>query len=186
MTLSEKSLTEFKHLLVLDLTKIGTAYQMINSFVDDEAVHVFEISPIGTNAVFILGANDLITLQLVQQQAVSFFKSDILNIRLIDDVHPTVLLAYLSQSSVALNKHIAVIEETSFALAFHAAQTAAKLGVGLVDFRAVRTGVPNLMITLTSDSIEKLAKAGELSSLSKFTMINDVQKPLRAYFEVLD
>ena len=72
---------------IFDLTKVGTAYQIINSFVDDAVVHVFEISPIGTRAIIILVSQDKIALQFAYQQSMSFYKADILASVLIEDLN---------------------------------------------------------------------------------------------------
>lgn len=179
-------MTEFKNVIVFDLTKLGAAYQIINSFVDDEVVHVFEVSPLGTNAVLILASNDLIALKFIEKECLAFFKSDILNIAFLENISEKIITSYLSQNIPTLQKHLAVIEETSFAVAFQLAATALQQGLEIVDFRVVRTAIPNLIITLTSDSVEKLSQLSSLKQLVKLTVIENVQKPLKSYFQILN
>jgi hypothetical protein len=178
-------LTEFKHLLVFDLTKLGAAYQIINSFVDDDVVQAFEVSPIGTKAVLILVSNDLITMKFIEKECSAFFNSDILNSILIENIQHEVIHAYLSQNVPTVMNHLAVIEETSFADAFRLSAAAAAKEIQIVDFRAIRTGTPNLVITLTDHSIERLNQLSASNRFTKFTVIEKVQKSLKSYFEIL-
>ncbi|MBC7465479.1 MAG: hypothetical protein H7256_05755 [Bdellovibrio sp.] len=178
-------MTEFKNLLVFDLTKLGAAYQIINSFVDDEVVHVFEVSPLGTSAVLILASNDIITLKFIEKECQAFFKSDILNMAFLENVDEKIIEAYLSQNQTAVQKHLAIVEENSFAGAFQVANHALKQGIHIVDFRVVRTSIPNLILTLTSDSIEILSQLAQPQQLLKLTVIENSQKPLKSYFEIL-
>lgn len=176
---------DLKHALVLDLTKLGTAYQMINSFVDNEVVQAFEVSPCGTQAVLILTSDDLIALRFIEKECLSLFKMDILKISFLENIKEEILLTYLSQNVPVLQKHLAVIELNSFADSFTIAQNLTAEGLAIVDFRAVRTCPPNLILTVTSESLLKLTAISDWNFNFKVTVIGSVQKPLRSYFEIL-
>lgn len=178
-------MTDFKNAIVFDLTKVGIAYQIINSFVDAETVHVFEVSPVGTNAVLILVSKDLIALKFIEKECLAFFKSDILNASFIENMNEKLFESYLSQNTPAVKKHFAVIEEVSFANAFKVASQVLAVDIDIVDFRVVRTGIPNLILTFTSDALEKINSLTQNQQISKLTVIENVQPSLKAYFEIL-
>lgn len=178
-------MTEFKNLIVFDLTKLGAAYQIINSFVDNETVHVFEVSPVGTSAILILASNDLIALKFIEKECLAFFKADILNASFIENVSEKLIESYLSQNTAVVKKHLVVIEEISFANAFKVAAQIIATGLDIVDFRVVRTGIPNLIMIFSSDAIEKLNVLAANQQISKMTVIENIQTPLKSYFEIL-
>lgn len=177
--------------MVFDLSKLGTAYQIINSFADGETLHVFEISPIGAQAVLILMSKDLILLQLVHGQSVTLYKSEILNSVIIENIDAKILNPYLSQPNepgqpqAKAKSNLLVLETNGFATAFAKAKQLVDLDLVIVDFRAIRTCPPNLIITATSDSVEKLSQFVNQDTSSKATVIPKVQGLLRSYFEIL-
>ena len=179
-----KSLSSFNHLATFDLSKVGTAYQIINSFVDDQVIHVFEISPMGSRAVLILVSQDLISLQVVYNQVLSMHKADILISTCIEMISPKILETYLSQNRTQMAASLLIVETDSFSMAFDFGQKLALKNIELVDFRVVRTGPPNIIITATGSS-EALNIFLTASSCVKTTLIDQVQKPLKAYFEIL-
>lgn len=178
-------MNSFKHLLIFDLSKLGAAYQLINSYVDNDVVNVFEVSPLGTAAVLILASNDVMALQLIQKEGSSFFKNDILETALIENVNDTVLQTYLSQNVPNIKKHMAIFEDTTFSAAFKLANLLVASGLELVDFRVVRTNPPNLILTASADAIDKLSAVDISKEKTKVSIIDSVQKPLRSYFEVI-
>ena len=180
-----KLLTNLENLLVFDLTKLGSAYQIINSFVDDESIHVFEISPIGSQAVLILMSKDLILLQLVHNQSLSLCKSEILVSAIIEAVDSKILDPYLSQQSAKLQTNILVLETNSISSAYDIAKQQIASELVIVDFRAIRTSPPNLIITATCDSLEKLNVFMNQDSNVKMTLIPKIENPLKSYFEIL-
>ncbi len=183
-----KSLINSENFLVFDLSKLGTAYQIINSFVDSETLHVFEISPIGAQAVLILMSKDLVLLQLVHGQSLSLYKTEILNSVIIEKVDSKILNPYLSQPSLPnteVKSNLLVLETNGFGAAFTKAKQLVDSGLDIIDFRAIRTCPPNLIITATSDSIEKLSMFVNQDTTSKVSIIPKVQKSLRSYFEIL-
>ncbi len=169
---------------VFDLTKLGTAYQIINAFVDDKVVHAFEVSPIGTQAVLILSSKDSIALKLIYEQCLRFYRSDILQSELIAEINNEVIAAYLSQNKTQILKHMLVVEGESFAKGFATAELLLKNGLHIVDFRAVRTSPPNIAITATSSSVETLINMTEFCKNAKTTLVENVQSALRTYFEI--
>ncbi len=178
-------MSDLSHFAIFDLTKIGTAYQIINSFVDDETIHAFEISPLGTKAVLMLNSKDLIALQFVYNQCLSRHKADILNATCIPDINIEIIETYLSQNQPQLATSLLIIETESFATAFNFAQSLALKNISLVDFRVIRTTPPNLIITATA-ATALLTPFLTASSVIKTTLIDQVQKSLRSYFEILN
>lgn len=178
-------LNSLGHFLIFDLTKLGAAYQMINSFADEQAVRVFEVSPVGTQAVLILMSKDLISAQLVYSQCLSLYRSDVLASALVENVDDTILNAYLSQQKPALSSNLLVVEAQYFSKAFEIAKRITNADLAIVDFRAVRTSPANLIITSTSSSAEKLNQFMSENGFAKMTLIPEVQPVLKAYFEIL-
>lgn len=179
------NLSTLGHFLIFDLTKIGAAYQMINSFADEQAVRVFEISPVGNQALLILSCKDLISAQLVYNQCLSLYRSDVLASVIIENVNDSILNAYLSQQKPNLSSNILVIETQYFSHAFDAAKKLVQADIAVVDFRAVRTSPANLILTSTSSSPEILNQFMSKNSFTKMTLIPDLQPVLKAYFEIL-
>lgn len=177
-----KSLNNTDNLLVFDLTKLGAAYQIVNMFTDSEAIHVFEISPIGTQAVLILMSKDLILLQLIQNQCQSLYAADILSSSLVEKVQSHVLDPYLSQQKPHIESNLLFVETTFFSTAFKTAQNLVDKGLFILDFRAVRTSPPNLILTATSESVEKLNQFMLDYPQEKMTLIPKVQKKLKSFF----
>ena len=180
-----KSLSNLSHFAIFDLTKIGAAYQVINSFVDDETILAFEICPLGSQAVLMLSSKDLIALQFVYNQCLTLHKSDILNSICIENLAPGILDAYLSQNKPQVAGSILIAESESFATAFGFAHKLAAQQVSLLDFRVVRTSPPNLIITATGSTVV-LKEFVTSDSVIRTTLIDQVQKPLQAYFEILN
>ena len=180
-----KSLSNLSHFAIFDLTKIGTAYQIINSFVDDETILAFEISPLGTQAVLMMSSKDLIALQFVYGQCLALHKAEILNSVLIENLNPEVLNVYLSQNKPKVAGSLFISETESFATAFKFAQNLALQKMSLIDFRVVRTCPPNLIITATGNT-KDLQLLLTLNSAVKMTLIDQVLKPLQSYFEILN
>ena len=70
-------MNKFNHLLAFDLSSYGAALSIINQFVDDQSTKVFEVSPSGQSAILILVSQDLIGLQVIKNEAISFYRSEI-------------------------------------------------------------------------------------------------------------
>ncbi|OFZ28436.1 MAG: hypothetical protein A2622_04870 [Bdellovibrionales bacterium RIFCSPHIGHO2_01_FULL_40_29] len=180
-----KSLNNVGHLIIFDLSKLGSAYQLINSFVDERTVFVFEVSPVGDRALLILSCHDLISSQLIFSQAQSLFQSEILKSTLIENVENDVVLAYLSQKQSPCRSHFLILEENYFSLAFKKAQELFRSGVEIMDFRAIRTNPPNLVVTMTHDSVDFLNSMLMKLESGKATIVADVQPSLKAFFEIV-
>ncbi len=173
------------HFLVFDLTKLGAAYQIINLFADEQTIHVFEISPVGTQALLILSCKDLVSAQLIYNQCLNLYRSDVLASVLIENVNDSILNAYLSQQKPSLSINILVIETQYFSHAFEAAKKLVQADSAVVDFRAVRTSPANLIVIGTNSSAENLNQFMLKNSFGKMTLVPDVQPVLKAYFEIL-
>lgn len=180
-----KSLSNLSHFAIFDLSKVGTAYQIINSFVDEVTIHVFEICPLGSQAVLMLSSNDLIALQFIYNQCLTMHKADILNSAIIADLNSEIIETYLSQNKPQVAESILIVESEAFSAAFKFAKELAVAKVSLIDFRAVRTSPPHLIITATGKT-EVLAGFVNSNSMVKTTLIDQVQKPLKGYFEILN
>lgn len=164
---------------------MGAAYQIINLFADEQALHVFEVSPIGTQALLILSCKDLISAQLVYNECLSLHRSDVLASVIIENVNDSILNAYLSQEKPSLSTNILVIETQYFSHAFEAAKKLVQADIAVVDFRAVRTSPASLIVTGTNSSAENLNQFMSKNLFGKMTLIPDVQPVLKAYFEIL-
>lgn len=169
--------------MAFDLSSYGSALAIINQFVDDRAVKVFEISPMGTAAQVILMGEEIRSLEFIENEARSLFRSQILNSAVIADMHTDLLPIYLSQKSAPLAKCMAVLEGESVAIGLQLAQQYLKNSIQLTDFRVVRTHPKNVIITLTSDAVSKLSEI-ETANFRR-TCIEDLQPPLREIFEII-
>lgn len=173
-----------KNFLVLDLSNLGSAYSIINRFVDNENIEVFEISPIGTAALLILNVNDSISSQLLYNNIKNEYKSDLMSMALITDIEPSVVKTYLSQSQAQIQKNLLILESSEVSRMFSVAQNAATKGtIGLVDFRVIRTNPCNAVLVITSDQISNLMTFKDFGV--KTTLINDVQNSVKEYFEII-
>ncbi len=170
---------------VFDLAKIGTAYLIINSFVDEAVIQVFEVSPIGGRAVLILRSADSMALEFAYRQCLTLHKADILNHSFIPQLDENIMSCYLSQNHPTLKKHLFVAEEHFLSTAFNIATSLTEEAFTLIDFRVVRTDPPNIIITSSDDSIERLNLFMQKNNLLKATLIANVQKPLQAYFQII-
>ena len=182
----EKSLSKLGSFAIFDLTKVGAAYQIINSFVDNEVVHAFEISPIGAAALLILNSKDQIALQFIFKQCQSIYQADILYSAYLKEIDATVIEAYLSQNKPEVKKHILMAEAQSFSEGFVLIQNLSQAGFQILDFRAVRTSPPNLIISATTNDVEVAQEFLKSYSQAKITFIENVQKPLKQYYEILN
>lgn len=187
MTLSEKSLNsiQFKNLLVLDLFSYGSALGIINQFVDDDQIKVFEISPIGSAAVLILWVRDFLTASILKKEIESQFKSSLHSVSLIENLHEELLPIYLSQKQGLLCKKMLIVESNNLADSFSAADSGLKESYGLVDFRVVRTYPKNVILIFSADHF----KTSFIESLQQkdfhLTQIDQLNPALKSYFEIV-
>lgn len=178
----EKSLPQYKHLLAFDLSSYGSALAIINKYVDDESVKVFEVSPCGQGAILILLAKDPMPLQLVKSESIAMLKSQILESYLIENFNSDLLPAYLSQNKTKLKKVMAVLEGGLVSSGLLLANELLNEGISLVDFRVVRTHPKNIIITVTAVNALTMAHFQNLDF--KYTFIEDIRPALRAYYEI--
>ncbi len=173
---------QYNHLLVFDLSSYGAAFAMINQFVDDEAVKVFEVSPCGQAAILILLAKEIISLQIIKAEAAAIFSSQILATALIENIHADLLPTYLSQNKSPLNKAVAILEGSMIALGFSLAQKALLASNTLIDFRVIRTFPINVVITVSAESADSLVNSDGYDF--KKTYIDKVQPSLKSFYEI--
>lgn len=182
MILSEKSLNQYKHLIALDLTSYGAAFAIINRFVDDDGIKVFEVSPCGQTAILILLAKEITSAQILISEIASFFKDQVLNIALIENAHTDLLPTYLSQNKTSLNKNLLILEGSSVALGLHLADKLLKQKYALVDFRVIRTFPKNVIISATTASMTELLDI-DCANFKK-NYIEEVQISLKSFYEI--
>ena len=178
-------MSELGHFIFFDLIKLGAAYQIINSFVDDETIHAFEISPLGSQGLLILNSKDKIALQFVYNQCLTIYRADIIESIYIEDLSEPVMTAYLSQNQPQIEKNLLIIESSFVSCAFDLAKKLWSENIQIIDFRIIRTGPPHVIITASSHSADLLNQFVEMNHVLKSTLIADVKKPLRSYFEIL-
>ena len=176
----EKSL---QHLLALDLTSYGAALAVINKYVDDENVKVFEVSPCGQSAVLILLAKEPLALQVVKSESLAMLKSQILECQLIENFHADLLPAYLSQNKTPLQKVMAILEGSLVSSGLLLANQLLNEGLSLVDFRVVRTHPKNVILTFTAARAMTMAHFQNLDF--KYTFIEDLQPSLKSFYELV-
>ena len=182
MILSEKLLNQYKHLLAFDLSSYGTGLSLINQFVDNDGCIDFELSPCGTTAQLILLTRDAMVMQVIKEKALVYFKSQIIDLKTIENVDSRLLPCYLSQNKTVLKKKLFVFEGTYVASGLQLMQNLLGQGAEPVDFRIVRTAPKNVIVTVTSDSSLEVATAEQL--LFKVCIIDDVQPSLKNYFQI--
>ncbi len=172
---------QYKYLLSFDLASYGAALSIINQFVDDSSIKVFEVSPSGSSAILILLANDKVSLQIVKSQSETIFKSQILSSSMVENIHENLLPAYLSQNKVELKNNLIVLEGNYLSTAFELANTLLFSGGLIVDFRTIRTFPKNVVLTfaVSKNEFSKLD-----SKEFKKTYIENVQPVLKSYFEL--
>lgn len=173
---------QFKHLFAADLSSYGSAMALINKYVDDENVKVFEVSPCGQSAILILLSKELMSLQIVQNEGLALLKSQILDSCIIENVHEDLLPTYLSQNKTKLDKVMAVLEGGSISEGLTLANELLNEGLRLVDLRVVRTHPKSVMITVTGANA--MAMAHFENREFKYTYIENLQPALKAFFEI--
>lgn len=173
-----------KNLIVIDLCNLGSAYSIINRFVDSEVTEVFEVSPMGTGSILILNVQDAVSGEIIFNNIRKEYKADIQNISLITGIQEMAVKVYLSQFQSPILKNILIIESTQVSKIFSIADVAANnANIGLVDFRVVRTNPCNAILVLTSDNVVDLMSFKNLGA--KTTIINDVQNSVKEFFEII-
>ncbi len=175
-------MNKFNHVLAFDLTSYGAALSIINQFVDDGVVKVFEVSPCGQLGILILVAHDFVSLQIIKSEVLSSYGSQILEHSIFENVHSEVLLTYLSQNKPLLASTMVVFEGPFVSKALHMADQQAKAGNTLIDFRVIRTSPKNVILTVGTQAAESTTNIDYLNF--KKTQIDKLQPSLRAFFEV--
>lgn len=164
------------------MSSYGTALSILNQFADGENVKDFEVSLCGTTAQLILLSQDVISLQVIKGEAQSLFKSQILDVQIIENIHENLLPVYLSQNKPQIQTSMAVLEGVFVSTGLQLLQQALMLNIGVVEFRVVRTSPKNVIIILTGTSEDAYRKISSINF--KLSQINKVEKTLKSYFEI--
>lgn len=175
-------MSQHKHLLAFDLTSYGSALAIINQFVDDDAVKVFEISPCGSSATLILLAKDTVSLQIIKSEVLSYFMNQVLSSGFIENTHDELLVTYLSQNKPKVEKAMVILEGAFVSEGLEIADKALKNNNSLIDFRVIRTFPKNIVMTFSLKNISDFISVDKTSY--KKTLIEDVQPLLKSYFEI--
>ncbi len=175
-------MNQYKHLIAYDLTSYGAALSLVNQFVDGDTVTDFEVSPCGSQAHVILLSKDITALQIIKDSSLSFFKSQIFDVELIQDINEKLLPTYLSQNKTQLKKNLFILEGNSLAGAFVVMQDLLKQMAEPVDFRIVRTEPKSIILTATSD-LQIDFKIADRFNYKK-TIIENVRPSLKNFFEI--
>jgi len=178
-------LTNQASLLVLDLSSYGSALAIINQFCDGQSVEVFEVSPVGTAAILILEIKERIAGTLLKNEIFSFYKSSVLSSRLIETYDLNVLKTYLSQNKPEVSNHLLVQEFSFVSEALVAAHELINKGLVVIDFRVIRTFPMNVIVTLTSTSLEKIVGFKNLGAPRASTVIEKAEPILKEYFQIV-
>lgn len=177
-------MNSYPHLLILDLSSYGAAFSIVNHFSDDDQIKVFEISPLGNRAILILSVKDHLVLDIIEKEILAFHKSNILFFSKIKNIKEEVLLCYLSQNKPSISKHMLIQEFSNVSDAFTQAQKHADKQIQLVDFRVVRTQIPNIILTSTIAEIEQIETVSCHLENAKNTLIPNVSSVTKKYFEI--
>ena len=175
-------MNSYKHLIAFYLTSYGAALVLLNQFVDGESVKDFEISPNGTAAQLILLGKEVTSLEVIKGQALSLLKSQILDVQTVNDIHQELLPSYLSQIKVELQNSLFILEGSSTPTALVLMQSLLSNGFKAVDFRIVRTGVKNVILTLTNDHDAGFLHMDSLGF--KKTYIEKIEPSLKSLFQI--
>lgn len=175
-------MNKYKHVLAFDLSSYGAALSIINQFVDDQTTKVFEVSPSGQSAILILVSQDLIGLQVIKNEAVSFYRSEILEFSMIENIHEEVIPAYLSQNKPGVSKTLVIVEGPYVSTALAIADQLVENKNILLDFRVVRTGPKNVILTVGTSDVTYFESI-DLPGFKK-TIIENIQPSLKSFFEI--
>lgn len=176
-------MNQFKHILTFELSSFGAALSVINHFVDDKAVKVFEVSPCGSAAVLILLGQDVLSLQILKSEAQARFRSQILESSIVEYAHGELLPAYLSQNKTGLSTSMVFLEGASVAKGISLGDFILKAGHTIIDFRIVRTNPKNVILTVGTETLSYFENFD--SQDFKKSYVDKVQPSLKAFFEVL-
>jgi hypothetical protein len=175
-------LNKYKHLISFDLSSYGTALSILNQFADGDNIKDFEVSLSGTSAQLILLSQDMVSLQVLKGEAQSLFKSQILDVQIIENIHADLLPTYLSQNKPQILNSMAVLEGVFVSTGLMLLQQALVNNIYVVEFRVVRTFPKNVILVLTSQNTESFSKISSVNF--KLSQISNVEKTLKSYFEI--
>lgn len=175
-------MNQFKNVLVFDLSSYGSALSIINQFVDDTVVKVFEVSPCGQSAILILSASESLALQIIKAESEAIFKAQILSLELIENIHEDLLPTYLSQNITKVQRAMLILENPFVSSAMQIANNYLQSGRQLTDFRVIRTYPKNVILFFTSEKVDNFSDT-DLIGFNK-TVIDNVQPALKSFFEI--
>lgn len=175
-------MNKYKHLISFDLSSYGTALSILNLFADGDNIKDFEVSLSGTTAQLILLGQDMVSLQVLKGEAQSLFKSQILDVQIIENIHTDLLPTYLSQNKPQVLNSMVVLEGVFVSTGLVLLQQALVNNISVVEFRVVRTFPKNVVLVFTSESEEAFSKVSSVNF--KACQISKVDKILKSYFEI--
>ena len=164
------------------MSSYGTALAILNQFADGENVKDFEVSVCGNSAQLILLAQEMVSLQIIKGESQALFKSQILDVQIIEDIHSELLPIYLSQNKPQVQNSMAIFEGAFVSTGLQLLQQALVNNLGVVEFRIIRTFPKNVILVLTSADIKNFQKVFSVDF--KMTQINKAENILKSYFEI--
>ena len=175
-------MNKYKHLISFDLSSYGTALSILNQFVDGESVKDFELSLSGTSAQLILLAQEVVSLQIIKGESMALFKSQILDVQIVENIHSELLPIYLCQNKPAVKSAMAIFEGAFVSTGLQLLQQALTNNISVVELRVVRTFPKNVVLILTSENENDFEKIASINF--KLSQITKVENILKSYFEI--
>lgn len=179
----EKSLINYKHLLALDLSSYGSALAIINQFCDDDQIKVFEISPVGYAGLLILLIKEETAADILKNEVISFFKSNLLSVELLKNFDSRILEIYLSQNKSEVSTSLLIQEFSFVSQAFKAAHALLVKDIQLIDFRVIRTYPLNAILISTAIEGTHLIQHKDQLGLRSSMLIDHVEPVLKQFFQ---
>lgn len=174
-------MNSLSNLLCFELTKLGAAYQIIQSEVDNALLYVFEISPTPGGAILILTSDSAQNAQLSLKKIIANFKEYILFSTHVTLAQPNVLEAYLSQNTPLCAQQIAFFETQSVVEGFQIAAQLDQSNVQVLDFRVLRSTTTKVIIIATDNELkEKIAPLKRYQPI----LIEQPSKVVKSFFEI--
>ncbi len=173
----------YSNLLVIDLASYGIAFSIINQFCDEIQVKVFEVSPIGHVGIIILLIKDETAAEVLKNEILSFYKSNLISVCLLKNFDKRLLPVYLSQNKDEALKSMLILEFSFVSDAFVAAQKLLTENISLLDFRIIRAYPLNAILVAAADDPAKLISLRENLCARSSTLIENVGAVVKEYFQ---
>lgn len=169
-------MNSINHFLIFDLDSIGAAYSLINSYADGEVIHILSIETRTQKSVgLILASNDLIALKVVEGESKSFFRNNITNNVLIENMPEDIYQAYFEKKSDLDLANLLVVEFESISEVFKFAAKAVQNQMEIVSVQALASG---FVLNISSESLVELNKLMQDAPNKKATLIENIKPAL--------